>query len=338
LGGKIVKIIKPSYEILHDTGDMFLNIERVARVCYKSEDKICEGSAKKMVRALTRSNHEAMLEHHSLIFEITNIEDYMKFCEYISFLKSRGGTCMLRTTFINRGVVSGNIRMWRDFLRSAITLIDELLLDGMLINNEPLVPKIVADLLSYKQKWPIVFDDLDIDLEKFNLQLFDDYEFIELHPTQLSNVEKEKHFTITVKFSVDRGVGNEIVRHRIASFAQESTRYCNYSKGSFGNEITVIEPCFFEEGTEKYNWWYGACLATELAYLELLRSGATPQQARDVLPLSLKSELCMTATIESWKHFFDLRALDKTGAAHPQMKEVTIPLLEDLKKLYPELF
>ena len=333
-----MKIIKPSYEILKDTGNMFKNIERVARVCYKSEDKICEGSAEKMVRALTKSNHEAMLEHHSLIFAIPSLQDYMKFTEYVSFLVSMGGVCMLRMTYTNRGIVSGNIRMWRDFIRSSISLIDEMFEKGILINNDPLVPKIVADLLSYKKKYPIVFDDLDIDLNKFEIKLFDDYEFIPLDPAQLTDEEKKYHFMITVKFTVDRGVGNEITRHRVASFAQESTRYCNYSKGTFGNEITVIKPIFFEEGSETYELWRAACEAAEYSYLELLNAGAKPQEARDVLPLSLKSELCMTATVNSWTHFFNLRALDKTGSAHPQMKEVTIPLLAKFKATYPTLF
>lgn len=333
-----MKVIRPSYDILYDTGDMFKNIERVARVCYKSEDKICEGSAEKMVRSLVKRHHEAMLEHHSLAFEIKHIEDYIKFIEYAGFLRSRGGTCMLRLTYTNRGLVSGNIRMWRDFISSSLKLCDELFGEGLLINHDPLFPKIIADLLSYKVKYPIIFDDLDLDLSKFDIKLFDDYEFIPVAYEQMNDDEKLYHMPITVKFTVDRGVGNEIVRHRVASFAQESTRYCNYSKGVFGTEITVIKPVFFDEGTDKYRIWEEGCMAAESAYLRLLNAGAVAQEARDVLPLSLKSELCMTATVDEWKHFFNLRALDATGAAHPQMKEVTVPLLNELRRVYPTLF
>jgi thymidylate synthase (FAD) len=200
------------------------------------------------------------------------------------------------------------------------------------------MPKIIADLISYKAKYPIVFDDLDLDICKFDIKVFDDYEFITVDYEQMTLEEKTCHMPITVKFTVDRGVSHEIVRHRIASFAQESTRYCNYTKDGFGAEITVVKPCFFEEGTDAYVAWEEGCKAAEMAYMRLVSLGRTPQEARDVLPTSTKTEIVMTATVSEWIHFFNLRALDKTGAAHPQMKEVAVPLLEEFKSLYTDLF
>lgn len=144
-----------------------------------------------------------------------------------------------------------------------------------------------------------------------------------------------EHNHITVKFICDRGVSHELVRHRLASFAQESTRYCNYSKEKFGNELTFIRPCFWDEYDNEMYYWRHSIDVSERTYLELLRLGATPQEARSVLPNSLKTEITMTMNLREWRHFFKLRT-DK--AAHPQMRELTIPLLEEFKKLIPVVF
>ena len=147
-----------------------------------------------------------------------------------------------------------------------------------------------------------------------------------------------EHQSISVKFIVDRGVSHELVRHRMASYAQESTRYCNYSKDKFGNEITVIRPCYFAEDTENYRIWKASCEAAENAYFAMLDNDATPQEARSVLPNSLKTEICMTANLREWRHFFKLRALGFTGKPHPQMQEVAAPLLAEFKALIPVVF
>lgn len=205
-----MQIIKAGYEII-DTlngAEILKKIEKVARVCYKSEDKIGEGTAEKMVRALIKSNHLAMLEH----------------------------------------------------------------------------------------------------------------------------------FSFSVKFIVDRGVSHEIVRHRVASFAQESTRYCNYGKSG---EVVFIEPLFWEPDysyVSAYDCWVEACSIAEKVYLDLLEKGATPQEARAVLPNSLKTEVVMTANLREWRHFFSLRACGSTGKPHPQMLEVAVPLLKELKELIPVVF
>jgi thymidylate synthase (FAD) len=124
-------------------------------------------------------------------------------------------------------------------------------------------------------------------------------------------------------------------RHRMASYCQESTRYCNYGKGKFGEEITVIEPCFWPEGSDLYWAWKNACLISEQCYFSLLKSGATPQEARSVLPNSLKTEVVMTANIREWRHFLKLRC---SPAAHPQMREVALILLDKVHALIPVCF
>lgn len=199
-----MRVINAGYEIISDLNgaEILKHIERCARVCYKSEDRITAGSAEKMVAALIRSGHEAMLEHYSF----------------------------------------------------------------------------------------------------------------------------------TVKFICDRGVSHELVRHRIASFAQESSRYCCYAKDKFGKELTFINPCFWEPDSDNYARWFHEMDEAEKTYLAMIESGATPEQARDILPTSIKTEIVMTANLREWRHFFKLRAEGTTGKPHPQMLEITIPLLKELKQ------
>lgn len=144
-----------------------------------------------------------------------------------------------------------------------------------------------------------------------------------------------EHFSFTVKFICDRGVSHEIVRHRLASYCQESTRYCNYSKDSFGTEITVIKPLFLEEGTKGWDFWKHSCEEAETQYFNLLDWGCTAQEARSVLPNSLKTEVVMTADIREWRHFLKLRC---SPAAHPQMREVALVLLDKVRSRIPVLF
>jgi len=144
-----------------------------------------------------------------------------------------------------------------------------------------------------------------------------------------------EHEKITVKLICDRGVSHEIVRHRIASYSQESTRYCNYSMDKFGNELTLIRPCFWEEDTEKYREWKKTMSYIEKAYINLLQMGARPEEARSILPNSLKTEIVVTMNLREWRHFFKLRT---SSAAHPQMREIAVPLLEKFKMEIPVIF
>lgn len=144
-----------------------------------------------------------------------------------------------------------------------------------------------------------------------------------------------EHCSFTLKFICDRGVSHEIVRHRIAAYCQESTRYCNYSKDGFGNEITVIEPCFLNKVDPAYGHWYNGCQKAEEEYFNMLTAGCSPQEARSVLPNSLKTEVVMTADLREWRHFFKLRC---SKAAHPQMREVAIIALNKVKEKIPVIF
>lgn len=116
-----------------------------------------------------------------------------------------------------------------------------------------------------------------------------------------------EHSSLSIKFIVDRGVTHELVRHRIASFAQESTRYCNYTKDKFNWEITFIKPCFWDKSDSNFKEWEIACKNAENTYLNMIINGATPQEARSVLPNSTKSEITITANYREWRNFFKLR-------------------------------
>ena len=144
-----------------------------------------------------------------------------------------------------------------------------------------------------------------------------------------------EHASITVRFVCDRGVSHEIVRHRLASYSQESTRYCNYSNYRFGSELTVIKPCFLTEKTGAYMSWVTAMHLAEIMYSDMLAEGCTPQEARSVLPSSTKTEVVMTANLREWRHFLKLRT---AKAAHPQMRELTVPLLKELQAWIPVIF
>ena len=144
-----------------------------------------------------------------------------------------------------------------------------------------------------------------------------------------------EHASFTVKFICDRRVTHEIVRHRLASYSQESTRYCNYSKGDFDGQITVIEPLYLEVETAGYELWRSGCEEAEKKYFDLLGWDCSPQEARAVLPNSLKTEIMMTANIREWRHFLKLRT---SPAAHPQMREVADMLLEQVNFVLPVFF
>ena len=147
-----------------------------------------------------------------------------------------------------------------------------------------------------------------------------------------------EHYSVSVLFIVDRGISHEIVRHRIASYSQESTRYCNYSNGKFDEQITVVKPFYLDANDDPkftYYRWYSTCYDAEVAYLKLLERGCTPEQARAVLPNSLKTELVMTANLREWRHFFKLRC---SKAAHPQMREIATRVLLRLAAEIPVVF
>ena len=210
----MAEIIEPRYLIMEYPRDVLQRIERAARTCYKSEDKITDDSAAKLVRSLLKRRHMAMIEF--------------------------GGTA-------------------------------------------------------------------------------------------------------TVKFVSNRGFTHEIVRHRLCSFAQESTRYCNYGKGKFGGKITVCNPdeaLFMREpDAEKRARWRVKLLSlwteAEVGYLELVEDGCPAELAREVLPIGVKAEIVVSANVREWRHIFEQRA---SHLAHPRMRELMIPLVHDFAERMPVIF
>lgn len=294
-----MKLIKPSFEIWNQPAGLegvYKQIERVGRVCYKSEDKITEDSAKPFVDRMIKSGHGAMLEHGTVYLKVFNV---IENSELIDKYKSN------KYSVVKEGTEVYNCH--GDILYGSCKCITT--------NYRVLV----------ENGW------------------LDDLKYI-CEPTEYH----EKR--ITVHFACDRGVSHEFVRHRVMSFAQESTRYCNYSKDKFSNELTFIEPCWLEDYNYKDNTYNQLFIDSlrfaEAHYLDLLKKWDdkipdkryktgfrnnpwAPQQARAVLPNALKTELVVTGFTSDWNHFFDLRARGTTGAPHPQAKELAEPLMKE---------
>lgn len=311
--------IQPFAEILDiDTGvDVLKKIEMVGRTCYKSTENIKEGSDEKFVAGLIERGHEAMLEHASFCFEI-NCDLYAWITHVIKIMSdSDDFHSFMRFTNGDRILMSGNVRAWRDLFKnmSEFAVIPDVF-KTFIKENPILFPEFQREFLhSFKYSIKPVYTD---DLKTIS-------EFL-------------THCDVTVRFVVDRGISHELVRHRPASFAQESTRYCNYSKGKFDSQITYIIPYGFDYGSPAWKIWKDAMECAEAYYMTMINTGVTPEWARTVLPNSLKTEVIMTANCAEWKHFFALRACNSTGKAHPQMLEVSRPLLDEFKNIFNGIF
>ena len=310
-----MNIIKPSFMIEERDelrGGLAI-IERAARTCYKTEDRITDGSAERIVRMLIQRRHEAMLEHGDYIFLL---EDY-KILDNIVYSLRRlmeDGENVPLLTWTNideRPIISGNIRAWRELLASHC--------GAAYYFTGAIDPIYTADLIPEEER------ETDPRIKQIR---YADLQGIK---------EKRVHLRQTVRFIVDRGVTHEFVRHRVMSFAQESTRYCDYSNGKQGDGITVIEPPFLTKHTEPYDLWKRQCMSADTAYIHEKRLGLKPEQARTVLPQSTKAELVMTGTLRQWDHFFDMRARQTTGAAHPQAAEVALPLMQEMAARFPDV-
>ena len=342
-----MQIINAGYQVI-DEPTITKKIERIARVCYKSEERIAEGTDIKMLTTLLEKEHLAMLEHGDICMEVSG--DLYDFIDAVCYtfennigepddISMTPKNLYLRRTVTllendtERFIISGNIRAWYQFFVCAATV-------GALPSC---MYDIVNDNFGHLLDGTIIGGmDIGVDEAEWETDLSNAFCRQVVDYTELSATERMVHETISVLFTVDRGVTHEIVRHRDCSFAQESTRYCNYSLGKYNREITVIEPCFFarpdgvdlpeEEWAEKYGAWRYACEEAEKMYFRLIDANAIPQQARDVLPTSVKAEIVVTANLREWKHIFNLRACDATGPAHPQMAEVMRPLLRELRQ------
>ena len=286
-----MRMINPSVSVITEK-DPFKKIERVGRTCYKSEDKITEDSAKKFYKGLCKRKHTAMVEHAVFLFKLDRFQyDVLKVLnhyKYLNFTEDGG-----------RYLVSGNLRALNE--SGALCLCKALYdIDPDLIYNEG----IQTFLSTYELEGKVSVIDFS-DLK---------------NPTEN---EFMNHFYMTFHYVTDRGVTHEMVRHRPASYAQESTRYCNYVKEQFGGELTFIKPAHWDSLPDHIKLRYTrAWECSEDEYARLISYGQTPQQARAVLPNALKTEIIMTACAGELEHYFDLRSRGVTGAPHPDIKTV----------------
>lgn len=286
-----MKLINSKVEILEPTGytidDIYKQIEIAGRTCYKSEDKITPTSAKEFVDRMIKSGHGAMLEH---------------------------GTVYLRIP-----IQDGNAEKYKRNHYSAVNIVS---VDR--VNGRAFITTNYRVLV--ENNW------------------LEDLKYI-CEPTEFH----EKR--ISVRWTCDRGVSHEFVRHRVFSFAQESTRYCNYNKDKFGNELTFIIPTWLgipegnytysdgdwvdinkqviqiSEDEENVHSFLNTLDCSEYQYTMLINAGWKPQQARQVLPNALKTELVMTGFESDWKHFFELRC---DTAAHPDARKLALELYNKL--------
>lgn len=288
-----MKLIKPSFEIWEQGAGLegvYKQIERAGRVCYKSEDKITENSAKEFVDRMIKSGHGAMLEH---------------------------GTVYLKIPFGK-------------------------MLDNGEFENEALACWFIDNPYSWVKTGGVGTEDCWYVTSNYRVLIEKNLLYTLQYLCEPTEFHEKR---VTVHFVCDRGVSHEYVRHRVFSFAQESTRYCNYSKDKFNNCVTYILPNWCTKvNTEDYErnpkLMYNAngslsdneinflcgLYDTETRYLKLLENGWKPQEARAVLPNSLKTELVMTGFVSDWEHFFKLR---DAGSAHPQARELAQPLHEE---------
>ena len=285
-----MKLIKQSFEILDQQCGLegiYKQIEIAGRTCYKSEDKITEDSAKEFVDRMIKSGHGAMLEHGTVYLAIP-ISEWRCTDDY-------------RDSYIS----------------NPYSNVNDSLVDWE--NNEGTVYITTNLRVLVENGW------------------LDDLQYI-CEPTEYH----EKR--ITVKFTTDQGILREFTRHRVFSFAVESTRYCNYSKNRFSNEVTFIQPNWISDEDIKdyhinYNYFIdqdnnhitavnrfmSALKNAEYFYMELIKLGWKPQQARNILPLATKCDMVMTGFVSDWKHFFELR---DAASAHPQAQELAHSLHE----------
>jgi thymidylate synthase (FAD) len=308
-----MRIIEPSAKEIKET-DLLKKIEMIGRTCYKSNNLIKEGSAEKFVRGLSTSKHYAMLEHGIVHFCIT--DSWTR--QYLFDTSEQAYVLMNKYTYLTE-LPKSNSWLWTINLRTLVEISE---IDNRIKRMTKSLLGRYAFALGVKEKdEPSHFyteykgihtlsDDEVVNLLDYNFDWAE--EFIR---------EYNKHIFRTFLLTTDRGVTHELVRHRLCSFAQASTRYCNYSKDKFGNEITVIKP-LFDKNSDAYRIWKQGCEHDEKTYFDLLNCGCKPEEARGNLPTDLATELIITANYEEWKHIFDLRYKGTTGKPHPKCKEV----------------
>ena len=296
-----MKLIKPKAELLLQQPGLegvYKQIELAGRTCYKSTDKIIEDSAKPFVDRMINSKHTAMLEHGTVYLTIPGESEPDEFGRVDCSPRYKGEYSRNKYSKVN-------YEYW---------------------NQEPTgIQKEFCK--SIPRSTIYITTNLRVLVEN---DWLDDLQYI-CEPTKYH----EKRYTFRVITSI--GVTREFNRHRVNSIAEQSTRYCNYSKDKFGNEVTFCLPSWLSSTeytamTPEERIFFRSCEHAEFDYLRLLSKGWQPQQAREVLPLCTATEAVYTAFTSDWKHFFDLRYFGKTGAPHPNMVELAGLMAEEADK------
>jgi thymidylate synthase (FAD) len=308
-----MKIIEPYFEIQDDLdrSSLAVRLEACGRICYKSEDLITEDSAVPFVTKIAKHGHNSVLETAVVTLSLRCGNDLVT--EFFA--------CQPKYLIVDRTedglLVTGSIRSFRELYGS---FPGNQIIAGMvslLAAREPFLFEGVYDASS------VVAKDPALEITKMSLSQVD----------KLPDDLLLRHRYVGVKFFVNRAVTHELVRHRPCSFLQESQRYCRYSQDKFDGQVTFIKPMFYEEGSEEYELWKEAMEYTEKKYLKLLET-SSPQAARTVLPNSCKTEIIVYCNLVEWQHIFKLRT---SQAAEPSMREIIVPLAEELSKRYPML-
>ena len=307
-----MRVIQPSFEIQDDLDHTSIarRLEACGRICYKSEDRITEGSAVPFISKIASDGHNSVLEMAVLTVRVLCQKDAL----------SELYQCQPKFLIIDETedgiLVTGSIRAFRELYPLAVQ------------------SRILLQILTLlAQKHPFLF----LGLSPLPTPVVDDQTTVEIVPLaeveQFSPERMLRHRFVGVKFVVNRAVTHELVRHRPCSYLQESQRYCRYSQDKFSNQVTFIKPLFFAEDSKEYSLWKSSMEEAEQVYLKLLET-STPQAARTVLPNSCKTEIITYCNLAEWKHIFFLRT---SPAAEPSMREVMIPLQQEMKRRYPFL-
>lgn len=333
-----MKIVKAGHEHISKKGlSPYQFVERIGRVCYKSEDKITETSAKDFVKGLVSIGHTAMIEHFWVHLSYSG--DYRILYDKIEdFVTNDLNDLGDYSTLFRFMQVTNDFKSKTVLLSCPIRVFTELSNRKLVQDNIPLLIRemfhaVQKEYFDFFNETATFFREDRVLTNQFVVWNESDFIFM-MKEAGLPEQEIMKHNTHTFNFICNRGVSHELVRHRPCSFAQESTRYCNYSKDKFGKEITVIEPLWLS-GKNVLEWedWERAIRTSEMQYFKLLDKGWSPQEARGVLPNDLKTEVVVTANETEWQHIVNLRSKQTTGKAHPQMVEVMTPVYEELKVL-----
>lgn len=303
-------VVDPSYEIQDelDQASLVVRLESCGRICYKSEERINKDSAMPFVKKIAAHGHNSVMEMAVVTLGVkctSEQVDALLAIEPKYLFMDKSGDELL---------VTGSIRTFRElYSRAAKVALVEAMVAFQVEDHAYL----------FEGVWNGGLGAAAVGISVRKLELDE----VEKLPAELLL----RHRYVGVALTINRAVTHEIVRHRPCSYLQESQRYCRYSHEKFGNQVTFIKPMFYEEGSEEYALWQQAMADTEKIYLKLLET-STPQAARTVLPNSCKTEIIVYCNLAEWKHIFKLRT---TKAAEPSMREVMIPLQQELQERYP---